>query len=57
VENVHIWVECTRLRPDEIEDSVQESYELAQVFQTIGDLLKEEMQPKGQQGNECSDVS
>ena len=25
---------------EEIEDSVQESYELAQTFQTIGDLLK-----------------
>ena len=25
---------------EEIEDSVQEPYELAQTFQTIGDLLK-----------------
>lgn len=25
---------------EEIEDSVQDSYELAQTFQTIGDLLK-----------------
>ncbi len=25
---------------EEIEDSVQESYELAQTFQTIGDLLE-----------------
>ncbi len=56
-ENVHIWVECTRMRPDEIEDSVKESYELAQVFQTIGDLLREEMQPKERQDNECSDGS
>ena len=39
-ENVRIWTECTRMTQDEIEDSVQESYELAQTFQTIGDLLK-----------------
>ena len=39
-ENVRCWVEGTRMRPEEIEDSVQESYELAQTFQTIGDLLK-----------------
>ena len=39
-ENVRIWAECTRMTQDEIEDSVQESYELAQTFQTIGDLLK-----------------
>ena len=51
-ENVHIWVECTRMRPDEIEYSVQESYELAQVFQKIGDLLKEEITPRDQQADE-----
>ena len=39
-ENVLIWTECTRMTREEIEDSVQESYELAQTFQTIGDLLK-----------------
>ena len=39
-ENVRIWAECTRMTQEEIEDSVQESYELAQTFQTIGDLLK-----------------
>ena len=35
LENVRIWVENTRMEPDEIEDSVQESYELAQTFQAI----------------------
>ena len=40
LENVRYWVDCTRMKPEEIEDSVQESYELAQTFQTIGDLLK-----------------
>lgn len=43
LENVRIWVENTRMRPDEIEDSVRESYELAQTFQAIGDLLKNEI--------------
>ncbi len=39
-ENVRIWTECTRMTREEIEDSVQESYELAQTFQTIGGLHK-----------------
>ena len=43
LENVRCWVECTRMRQDEIKDSVQESYELAQTFQAIGDLLKDEI--------------
>lgn len=46
LEYVRCWVEGTRMRPDEIEDSVRESYELAQTFQTIGDLLKNEILPK-----------
>ena len=50
-ENVRLWVEGTRMRPDEIEDSIKESYELAQTFQTIGDLLKNEILPKDQQIN------
>ncbi len=45
VENVRCWTECTRMRPDEIEDSIAESYELAQTFQTIGDILKKEILP------------
>ena len=39
-ENVRIWTECTRMTQEEIEDSVKDSYELAQTFQTIRDLLK-----------------
>ncbi len=39
-ENVRIWTECTRMRPDEIEDSVKESYELAEVFTTIAGILE-----------------
>ena len=47
-ENVRLWVEGTRMRPDEIEDSIKESYELAQTFQKIGDLLKNKILPKDQ---------
>ncbi len=46
VENVRDWVTGTRMRPDEIEDSIKESYELAQTFQTIGDVLKMEILPR-----------
>ena len=39
-ENVRIWVENTRMRPDEIEDSVKEARELAIVFSAIADILQ-----------------
>ena len=39
-ENVRIWTECTRMRPEEIEDSVKEARELAEVFTTIAGLLE-----------------
>ena len=39
-ENVRIWVECTRMRTDEIEDSVRDSRELAEVFTTIAEILE-----------------
>ncbi len=55
LENVRIWVENTRMRLDEIKDSVQESYELAQTFQAIGDLLKSEFLDANQQTGACSD--
>ena len=45
VENIRCWTEGTRMRSDEIEDTVKESYELAQVFQTIGAILKNEILP------------
>lgn len=49
LENIRIWVENKRMKPDEVEDSVQESCELAQTFQTIGDLLKNEFLRECQQ--------
>lgn len=39
-ENVRLWVEGTRMRPDEIEDSIKEARELSEVFSTIASVLK-----------------
>lgn len=39
-ENVRFWVEGTRMRPDEIEDSIKEARELAEVFSTIAGILE-----------------
>nr|WP_326165689.1 hypothetical protein [uncultured Oscillibacter sp.] len=44
-ENIRCWVEGARMRPEEIEDTIKESYELARVFQTVGDILKLEFSP------------
>ena len=43
------------MRLDEIEDSVRESYELAQTFQTIGDILKNEILPNDWRIKKCLD--
>ncbi len=40
-ENVRIWTECTRMRPDEIEDSAKEADELAEVFSAIAAILRD----------------
>ena len=39
-ENVRIWAKCTRMTRDEMEDTVKESRELAEVFRTIADLME-----------------
>ena len=39
-ENVRIWTQCTRMTPEEIEDSVKEARELAEVFSTIAGILE-----------------
>ena len=49
-ENVRIWVENTRMRPDEIEDSVKEARELAIVFSAIADVL-EHLLPQGEEAS------
>nr|WP_325222285.1 hypothetical protein [uncultured Oscillibacter sp.] len=47
-ENVRIWVENTRMRFDEIEDSVKEARELAETFSAIADIL-ERLLPQGEE--------
>ena len=49
-ENVRIWVENTRMRPDEIEDSVKEARELAETFSAIADVL-ERLLPQGEEAS------
>ena len=44
-ENVRIWTECTRMRPDEMEYSVQEARELAGAFSQIADILEQKVIP------------
>ena len=39
-ENVHIWTQCTRMTPEEIQDSIQEARELAEVFANVADILE-----------------
>nr|WP_325258615.1 hypothetical protein [uncultured Oscillibacter sp.] len=49
-ENVRIWVENTRMRFDEIEDSVKEARELAETFSAIADIL-ERLLPQGEEAS------
>jgi len=46
-ENVRIWAKCTRMTRDEMEDTVKESRELAEVFRTIADLMERLLPEKG----------
>ena len=39
-ENVRLWVEGTRMRTDEIEDSMKDARNLSGVFSTIADILE-----------------
>ena len=39
-ENVRLWVEGTRMRPDEVEDSANEAQELSEVFAAIAGILR-----------------
>ena len=43
-ENVRLWVESTRMRPDEVEDSAKEAEELSELFAAIAKILRT-MQP------------
>ena len=46
-ENVRIWAICTRKTRDEMEDTVKESRELAEVFRTIADLMERLLPERG----------
>lgn len=52
-ENVRIWTECTRMTREEIEDSVKDARELAEVFTAIADIL-ETLLPGGDGDAGCS---
>ncbi len=46
-ENVLIWARCTRMTREEMEDTVKESRELAEVFTTIADLMERILPERG----------
>ena len=46
-ENVRIWVKCTRMTKEEMEDTIQESRELADVFTAIASLMERLLPERG----------
>lgn len=44
-ENVRIWVECTRMTLEEMNDTVQESQELADAFAEVARIIQEKIIP------------
>ena len=46
-ENVRIWVKCTRMTKEEMEDTIKESRELAGVFTTIAGLMEHLLPERG----------
>ena len=46
-ENVRIWAKCTRMTRDEMEDTVKESRELAEVFRIIANLMERLLPERG----------
>lgn len=44
-EYVRIWTECSRMTPDEMADTVQESLELAETFTTIAKIIQTKILP------------
>ena len=46
VDNIRIWVDCTRMKPDEIADAAEESYRHSEMFREIGDILKNTVLPE-----------
>ena len=48
-ENVRIWVECTRMNREELEDTVKEARELAVTFSSNADILEQKILPAQRQ--------
>ena len=46
-ENVRIWAKCTRMTRDEMEDTIKESRQLAEVFSAIADLMEHILPERG----------
>ena len=46
-ENVRIWVKCTRMTKEEMEDTIKESRELSDVFTTIAGLMERLLPERG----------
>ena len=44
-ENVRIWAECTRMKLDEMLDTVKEARELAETFSAVADILEQKILP------------
>ncbi|MDU3680337.1 MAG: hypothetical protein E7G07_09955 [Flavonifractor plautii] len=44
-ENVRIWVECTRMTPEEMEDTIRESEKLAEIFAEVARIIREQIIP------------
>lgn len=44
---MRIWARCTRMTREEMEDTVKESRELAEVFTTIADLMERILPERG----------
>lgn len=57
-DNIRIWVDCTRMKPDEIADAAEESYRRSEMFREIGDILKNTVLPEDwRNANENSEAS
>lgn len=44
-EDVRCWTDGTRMTPEEMQDTVKESRELAEVFRTIADIIEQKILP------------
>lgn len=49
-ENVRIWVECTRMTPEEMEDTVRESEKLTEIFAKVARIIREQIIPSDWRG-------